>query len=280
MVGDQPAVDWGVMGTTSDLLLQDPAVGRRDRKDRDQERLLPKGISLIARTNHRGIVEIEHALRLRRVHLMLIGPEGKWRGTGTLVANDNSSEPTILTGQPDPQSDGADYAASVLDASSGAPVAGVDLVFQSRGFPPKLARAMSDANGKAMTALSPGSWTVRVTKSPAGYCEMLASPTQFVIPKAGEAKLPDLQVPPGKTIQGVIRGVDLSIRRARWLKVGWHDQDGNSGQLNGRFRPDGSFSVTIPNGSTAASFAIVAIGGGNDDLVIASKAPLILETSP
>ena len=279
MVDDQPAADWKVVATTSDLLARDPAARIREERNGESGQLLPQGIALIATTDQAGIVEIKHALRHRSVYLMLIGPEGKWRGTATLAAKENSPEPTVLQGQPDLQTVGKEYVAHVMDASSGDPVSGVDIVFQSQGLPPKVARATSDANGQVTAILSPGSWYARVSQSPAGYCETLTSKSQFVIPDQGERKLPDLEVPKGKTIDGVIRGVDLSIRRARWLNVGWTNKDGNSGKLSGRFRPDGTFSITIPTGAVAESFAIVAIGGGNDDLLMESKDPLVLTSS-
>jgi hypothetical protein len=115
--------------------------------------------------------------------------------------------------------------------------------------------------------------------APPGYCSTLTSEQEILIEEDGGHQLADLYVPKGKVIQGKIQGVDLAIRRARWIHVSWADDEGESGRLHGRFQPDGSFAVTIPESATADIFEIVAVGGGNDVLVIKSRDPLVLTSS-
>ncbi len=282
MNGPTPAPKgWVVFATCSEFIEQIAGAEPSVAKNPITGDLLPKGILLTRKTDAEGRIGIEHALMGRPMNLMVFDSNQDLRGVGRIVSMEGQDGPYQLRVSPSEVDEGQPITGQVVETSSGKAIAGVEVTYtQRQGLLWREVHATSKENGELSARLTPGTWYVEVAHAPAGYCNVVTSENEIVLPETGEHSLPEIRIPKAEMIRGKIEGVDLAIRRARWIHVTWSAGADQTGEIRGRFQADGRFEIAIPHGSTAESFSIVAVGGGSDQLEIQSHDPLVLVGNP
>ena len=217
------------------------------RVDKQTGHMLPISVAERATVDNDGVASLKHMLLAEPIHLLLLDDELNKRACETIVATKKDDE-FVFKPLPLLKDKHQTYFGFVRDQENQEPIEGVRLkYFSYTSLNTQEVTAVTDSSGRFELELCNGNWVLDVLTVPENYSDFLNQRINVEIGDDTESKLPDIQLFRGKTVSGRIEGVDLAIRRARWLHVSWSEHDGSEKVYYGKFLPDGSFNLRVHN---------------------------------